>query len=147
MLLLAGIVERVRAFFASPLKERPKPSLDDSSALDEHGMPRAWRRDPEDPVGVHFLQESERYWPVFERWCKERGFRAFPATAETVAEFLEHAPVRGRLLYEVWQAIDARHEAYYWHSDANPVFTLEQRRGVYVQSDGQVQVDGSGKQD
>jgi len=99
--------------------------------------PAAWRREP---VHEALLRASEPYWPVFERWCEERNLRAFPASVETVRRFLVEPPVTGRELYATWKAIDARHEAYYWNSNANPVTILRFGHGWDVTEEGSVEV-------
>ena len=102
--------------------------------LDDYGFPWFWHRSPPDRL----IEETITYWPIFERWCQERGRRAFPAARETVLDFLHDPPVRGRALYEVWNAIDMYHFAHYWHTDANPVLML--RNEVEVDEEGTVTV-------
>ncbi len=115
--------------------------------LDEHGFPRDWRRDLGDDEAHHelhrrLLARSAVNWPIFERWCQERGLRAFPASVETALRFVRDAPVRGSALYETWLAINNRHEAYYWNEDADPTYLLERGYGVLVAPDGSVKIPG-----
>jgi hypothetical protein len=113
--------------------ERTDPADPD---LDEYGRPRAWRRDPTDRM---FLKASEAFWPYFERWCASRGLNDFPASPRTVLLFLKSSAVEGETLFRTWKAINRRHEAYYWHTDANPVQLLS-TGGVEVKPDGAVMI-------
>lgn len=104
--------------------------------LDEYGLPVAWRLDEVDSA---LIEDAEEYWAGFEDWCRRKGYSAFPATPTTVLRFLDDQS-RGRAnLKDVWTAIDLRHEAYYWHSNANPVPILEDS-GVVVGEDGAVTI-------
>lgn len=122
------------AFRRQPKGPPPPPS---ASQLDEYGFPLAWRREP---VRQRLLEDTAEHWALFADWCETRGLRAFPASVETVLRFLREAPVQGRRLYETWQAINARHEAHYWHTNANPVLLLEFGHGVLVETDGSVEI-------
>lgn len=117
---------------------RPQPY---STELDEYGLPRMWRRDwASDETYEWRLRRSAEHWPTFERWCQERGLRAFPASEETLLRFLLSPPVSGRELYETWWAVSFRYDAYYWVSDADPLYLLQYGSGVYVTQDGLVTI-------
>lgn len=114
----------------------PKPLEDDQ--LDGFGFPWFWHRMPPDDFTT---SESAEHWSLFEQWCQEQGRRAFPATRETVLDFLRESPVQGRQLYDTWIAVDLRHFADYWHTDANPVLMLRDyvtvtEEGIVTLSDG-----------
>jgi hypothetical protein len=102
--------------------------------LDEYGLPLAWRL--EEGVDSALIEDTEEHWAVFEDWCRRRGYSAFPASPATVLAFLDDQSRRANLR-EVWTAIDLRHEAYYWNSNANPALVLE-ASGVVVGEDGAV---------
>lgn len=119
----------------SPSRE-PRDQSVAQQGFDEFGLPRAWRRDPPKSWA---LAHSNEQWPSFERWCKDRGVRAFPASARTVLQFVQARPVEGTRLFRTWQEIDLRHDAYYWHVDANPVQLLT-LGGVQVSATGDVTV-------
>ncbi len=74
-------------------------------------------------------------WGVFERWCAGHGYRPFPSTPEVVLEFLLDPPVTGREVGDVLTAITYYHDAFYWHTNANPG-TWMFAYGVYVDADG-----------
>jgi len=85
------------------------------------------------------LTGSQEYWPFFQRWCAKQGLQAFPASPRTVLLFLSDPPVTGPSLFRAWQAIDLRHSAFYWHTDANPVMLLT-IGGVSVEPDGTIDI-------
>ena len=120
---------------------RPSHRQPPVTELDEYGFPRMWRRDPaSDKSHKRQFRRSVEHWPIFERWCQEHGLRAFPASEETLLRFLLFPPVTGRELYETWWAVSFRHDAYYWVSDADPLYLLQYGNGVYVSQDGLVTV-------
>lgn len=127
--------------FAGIFRRSPK-GPPPPAELDEHGLPREWRRN--DPVAAPFyrdlLARSEEHWRVFESWCESRSLQAFPAIPEIVLGFLLDPPVRGRVLHDAWMSIGDRHEAHYWHDDACPWCALRRNYGVDVGSDGAVQI-------
>lgn len=137
--LIYGWLRAVPRVFRRLFQDQPKgpPPPLPPSELDEYGFPRVWRRDS---PNEKFLAHSAEYWPYFERWCETRGLQAFPASVEVVLKFLRNPPLQGRDLYEVWRAINARHEAYYWHTDANPVQWLKVAGGVQVTPHGWVEM-------
>jgi hypothetical protein len=104
--------------------------------LDEFGLPKWWRRDE---IEVAFLDSYPNQWKQFVDWCESHGYRAFPASVETVLRFLLHGPLRGRELYRGWVAIARHHAAYYWNSNANPQLLLK-LGGAEVTGDGVVRV-------
>src|SRR5438552_2242239 len=114
---LNTVIRGILAALTRKPKGSPLPSK-----TDEFGLPLTWRRDK--PMKV-FLRLSAPSWPTFEHWCQERKVRPFPASVATVEAFLRDPPVGGHELYEVWRAINARHEAIFWHVDANPVQVLK----------------------
>ena len=124
--------------FAGIFRRSPK-GPPPPAELDEHGLPREWRRN--DPVDAPFyrriLARSEEHWRVFESWCESRSLQAFPAIPEIVLGFLLDPPVRGRALHDAWMSIGDRHEAHYWHDDACPWCALRRNYGVDVGSDGE----------
>src|SRR5438093_8608532 len=94
-----------------------------SSDVDEYGLPRKWRR----PVNetASFERNVGAGWKRFEEWCTRHGETAFPASMETVLRFLLHPDgISGDDLFQSWQEIRRHHEAYYWHTNANPVERL-----------------------
>ncbi len=115
--------------------------------LDEHGLPVDWRVHPEDPIQQMLLSQSAEHWPTFEAWCNERTLKPFPATEDTVLRFLLDPPVEGQRLYATWEAIDLRHEAFYWMEDANPTYLLRYGHGVDVKQDGTVIVPDEARQE
>lgn len=120
---------RARANFL----RRPAPLS--PNEIDEYGFARAWHREKINEAARDHASEA---WPIFETWCHARGVRAFPATREVVLDFVRNPPVTGATLYAVWRAIDAMHDAYYWHTDANPVLSLGQQ--VDLTEDGTVTI-------
>ena len=129
------------AFSRNVLKRRPPPP-----ELDEHGFPVDWRVHPEDPDAQWSLSRSAEHWPIFEEWCEARSLKSFPAKEDTVLRFLLDPPVKGRSLYATWEAIDFRHEAFYWMEDANPIYLLRHGHGVDVKQDGTVIVPDEARQ-
>lgn len=131
-----SILQFASGVLRSLFRSRRKPEAPESEPLDEHGFPWSWRRNPPEAV---FLRGTDQAWEAFEEWCRGRNRRAFPATVETIIELLQDPPVQGSALFDLVHAIAGRHEAYYWHMDANPVHVLRWgRRGIYVESDGTV---------
>ena len=112
--------------------QRPPKGPSPPTELDEYGLPVDWRVHPEDPDQQWNLDKSAEHWPIFEAWCGERSLKAFPASAGVVLRFLMDPPVSGPELYETWEAISYRHEAYYWMEDADPVYLLRHGHGVDV---------------
>lgn len=102
--------------------------------LDEHGIPRAWRRS--EPMNL-WRGEFEPYWQMFQDWCDASGVRGLPASPETLDAFLRSGSISGPDLARVYTAIELRHDSEYWHEDANPVHVL-QGRGVRVDEGGTV---------
>ena len=115
--------------------------------LDEHGFPVDWRVDPEDPYQEWSLSQSAEHWPTFEEWCEARDLKAFPAAEGTVLRFLLAPPVKGPRLYATWEAIDFRHETFYWMEDANPIYLLRHGHGVDVKQDGTVVIPDEVRRD
>ena len=124
--LAEGIVNVFRPRRTVPLGPEP---------LDEFGLPLSWRHDEVDEA---MLEDSEAHLGLFERWCESNDRRAFPADADTCLDFLRANWDRGPELYETWRAMDARHEAYYWHSGANAVGRMKAFLGLVVRSDGTI---------
>ena len=131
-----GLFHNARSAFTRNVLRRGRrpPTLE----LDEHGFPVDWRVYPEDPDQQWALSQSKEHWPTFEAWCNERALKPFPATEDTVLRFLLDPPVKGQGLYATWEAIDLRHEAFYWMEDANPTYLLRYGHGVDVKQDGTV---------
>ncbi|MGH2750940.1 MAG: hypothetical protein ACRDK3_08730 [Actinomycetota bacterium] len=102
---------------------------------DEFGVPQEWRHEV---VSSTLLEASSKDWPVFEKWAVGRGLNPFPPSPETVLRFLCENWDRGELLYRTWRAIELRSDAYYWHSNASPVFLLRVYRGLDVEPDGTI---------
>lgn len=121
------------AFSRNVLKRRPPPP-----ELDEYGVPVDWGVHPEDPDQQWYLSISAEHWPIFEGWCEARSLKPFPATEDTVLGFLLDPPVKGQRLYATWEAVNFRHQAFYWMEDANPIYLLRHGHGVDVKQDGTV---------
>jgi hypothetical protein len=126
--LARGVVDLFRTRRMEP--NGPEP-------LDEFGVPESWRNEVIDEA---WLEQSRVHWEVFERWCQEHDRTAFPADAHTCLDFLRAMWDRGPELYEIWQAIDERHEVYYWHTDANAVQRMRFFLGLMVRPDGTIEV-------
>lgn len=136
MLMAVALFNNARsAFFRNVLRRGRRPPPPE---LDEHGFPVDWRVHPEDPDQQLALSQSAEHWPIFEEWCEARSLKPFPAAEGTVLRFLLAPPVRGPRLYATWEAIDFRHEAFYWMEDANPTYLLRYAHGVDVKQDGTV---------
>lgn len=104
------------------------------SARDEFGLPAEWRRSVPEEVAI-----DESVWATFEAWCADHGRRSFPASPGTVLRFVLSGSCSGPDLCTTWLAIHLKHEAHYWHTDANPVRLLE-LGGVRVEADGTLAV-------
>lgn len=90
--------------------------------LDSGGLPLAWRRPHVSPAHLEGSAVSFAIWGGFEDWCQQQSVSALPASPRTVMRFLRS---RQGQLSEIWEVISSRHEAYYWHTDANPIRVLE----------------------
>ncbi len=136
-----GEVARGIVGAAASRRRRREPPPPPPPELDEYGLPKSWRRDlANDPFHARLLESSNQHWRAFERWCGERSSRAFPAEAETVLNFLTDPSVSRRDLFDIYMAIDTRHDAYYWNEDANPCYLIHFGYGVRLSEEGSVSI-------
>lgn len=103
--------------------------------LDEFGAPVEWRHEE---IDESKLELSKAHWGLFESWCESNGRTAFPADPYTCLDFLCAMWDRGPELYETWQAIHLRHDAYYWDSSADAVFRMRAFLGLDMLPDGTI---------
>lgn len=105
--------------------------------LDEFGLPQTWRHDEIDET---LLEHSRAHWERFESWCELNDGTAFPADPYTCFDFLCAMWDRGPELYETWRAISQRHNAFYWHMDADSVQKMRLYLGLLVRPDGTIEI-------
>ena len=86
------------------------------------------------------LEHSTAHGEPFESWCERNDGSAFPADPYTCLDFLCAMWDQGPELYEMWRAISERHDAFYWHMDANSVLKMRLYLGLVVRPDGTIEI-------